>query len=87
MPIDYSLLRNLTARELTRALRRDGFFLDRQRGSHRQYRHPDDRRRVTVSYHRSGATFAVKTLKTMIEVQAEWTEVDLVRLGILKETK
>ena len=84
MPIDYSNLRSVTAREVVRALIQDGFELDRQRGTHQQYRHPDDRRRVTVSFHKSGDTFRVKTLKTIIEQQAKWTEDDLKRLKLLK---
>lgn len=84
MPIDYSKLRSVTAREIVRALLLDGFELDRQRGSHQQYRHPADSRRATVSFHRPGDTFRLKTLKTIIELQARWEEDDLRRLGILK---
>jgi predicted RNA binding protein YcfA (HicA-like mRNA interferase family) len=75
--IDYSKLRSLTARELIR----DGFYLDRQSGSHQQYYHPDGRR-VTVSFHSLDNTFRPKTLKSMIEKQAKWTEQDLIRLNI-----
>ncbi|KJU84360.1 hypothetical protein MBAV_003445 [Candidatus Magnetobacterium bavaricum] len=28
---------------------------------------------MTVSYHKSGETFAPQILKSMIEIQAEWT--------------
>lgn len=83
MAINYSRLQSLTARELISALVRDGFTLDRQVGAHQHYIHPD-RRRVTVSFHRSGDTFSLKTLKRMIEDQARWTEDDLRRLGLLK---
>ena len=82
MSINYAQLRSLTARELISALLRDGFVFDRQVGSHQHYRHPADRRRVTVSFHRSGDTFKIKTLKTMIEDQARWTEQDLKRLKL-----
>ena len=82
-PGHYTRLYGLTARELNAALVRDGFVLDRQRGSHQHYRHPDGRR-VTVAYHRPGSTFAPKTLKSMIEDQAQWSEKDLVRLGLLR---
>lgn len=82
MTIDYGRLRILTARELISALIRDGFTLDRQSGSHQHYRHPDGRR-VTVSFHRPGETFAPKTLKRIIEDQAHWTEEDLARLNLL----
>ena len=83
MAIDYSKLRSLTARRLIRALERDGFVLVWSKGAHRRYRHPDGRS-VTVSFHRSGETFKPKTLKSMIEVQARWTEEDLKRLKLLK---
>mgnify|MGYP001051193510 CR=1 FL=1 len=83
MALDYSRLRSLTVRELISALIRDGFALDRQAGSHQLYLHPDGRR-VTVSFHRPGDTFEVKTLKAMLELQARWTEKDLVRLKLLK---
>jgi len=81
--IDYSRLRSLTARRLINALTREGFSLDRQSGSHQQYLHPDGRR-VTVSFHHPNDTFRSKTLKSMIERQAKWTEDDLRRLKLLK---
>ena len=82
MAINYSHLRGLTARELISALARDGFVLDRQAGAHHLYLHPD-RRRVTVSFHRPGETFEMKTLRTVIETQARWTEEDLKRLKLI----
>jgi len=75
-------LRALTARELIGALRRDGFALVRQKGSHRHFRHPDGRR-ATVSFLHASDTFPTGTLRSMIEIQAEWTEFDLQRLGLL----
>ncbi|MCD6335153.1 MAG: type II toxin-antitoxin system HicA family toxin [Candidatus Latescibacteria bacterium] len=83
MSIDYSKLRGVTARKITAALRSDGFYLRSQRGSHQRYHHPDGRK-VTVSYHRSGDAFRPKTLRSIIERQAEWTENDLHRLKLLK---
>jgi len=83
MGIDYSRLRSLTARELISARIRDGFALDRQVGAHQHYLHPDGRR-VTVSFHRPGETFEVKTLRAMIELQAGWSEEDLKRLKLVK---
>lgn len=80
--IDYSRLRSVTARNLIAALEADGFILDRQKGSHRLYKHIDGRR-VTVSFHRSSETFTVKTLKSMIESQARWCEDDLHRVKLL----
>jgi hypothetical protein len=59
----------------------DSIFV-RQRGSHQRYRHPDGRR-VTVAPHGGGDTFTIKTLKSMIELRARWTEVDLQRLKLI----
>ena len=83
MGIHYSHLRSLTARELISALARDGFVLDRQAGAHQLHLHPDGRR-VTVSFHRPGETFEIKTLRTMIENQAHWTDEDLKRLKLTR---
>ena len=83
MAIDFARLRGLTAREMAAALSRDGFTIDRQRGSHRLYYHADGRR-VTLAYHTSGDTFPIGTLRSMVERQARWTEDDLRRLGLGK---
>jgi len=82
MAIQYGVLRSVTARDMVRALMQDGFFLRSQEGSHKRYQHPDGRR-ITVTYHRSSATFPPKTLKSMIERQAHWSEEDLRRLALL----
>ena len=82
MAIDYRRIRSLTARELIAALKRDGFFFVRQTGSYRRYRHSDGRR-VTVAPHSGGETFSIKTLQTIIERQACWTENDLKRLNLI----
>jgi predicted RNA binding protein YcfA (HicA-like mRNA interferase family) len=81
--IDYSKLHSLTAKDLIRALIKDGFYLERKSGAHHQFLHADNRR-VTVSYHHSGDTFKLRTIKSMIEIQAQWTEDDLKRLKIIK---
>jgi predicted RNA binding protein YcfA (HicA-like mRNA interferase family) len=80
--IDYSRLRSVPARGLASALHDDGFELHRQKGSHRLYRHTDGRR-VTLSFHHSSDTFPLGTLKSIIEIQARWTETDLRRLGLI----
>lgn len=81
--IHWRRLRGLTARELVGWLLRDGFTLHRQSGAHQRHRHPDGRR-VTVSFHHPGETFAIGTLRSMIEVQARWREEDLVRLKLVR---
>ena len=82
MGIDYSRLRGLTAREIVSALIRDGFYLRSQPGSHQRYYHPDGRR-VTVSFHKASDTFPPKTLRSMLESQAQWDEDDLKRLRLI----
>lgn len=82
MALNYAKLRNVTAREIISALIRDGFMFDRGSGSHQIYYHPD-RRRVSVTFHAPSATFTRKTLKSMIEKEARWTEADLKRLKLL----
>lgn len=79
---DYSKLRSLTARQIIRALQADGFALTRQKGSHRHYHHPDGRR-VTISFHHTSDTFRLGTLRSIVEIQARWTDEDLRRLDLL----
>ena len=83
MGVNYARLRSLTAREIISALIRDGFNFDRASGSHQIYFHPDGRR-VTVTFHGPGDTFAPGTLKSMIEKEARWTEEDLSRLKLTR---
>ncbi len=80
--VPYGRLRTLSARKLIGALFRDGFVLVRQEGSHQQYRHLDGRR-VTVTFHSLNQTFPLKTMKSMVELQARWLRRDLERLGLL----
>jgi predicted RNA binding protein YcfA (HicA-like mRNA interferase family) len=79
----WASVRSLTARQIVNALLRDGFTLRSQSGSHRRYRHPDGRC-VTVSYHHPGQTFPPKTLRSMLEEQAGWSEQDLRRLKLIR---
>jgi len=81
--VNWSQLRALTKRRVNQGLLADGFYIKRTKGSHYQYAHPDGRR-VTIDFHHSGDTFRRKTLKSIIELQAQWTESDLRRLKLLK---
>ena len=82
MAIDYSRLRSLRARRLIRALKQDGFYEERSKGAVHLFKHPDGRR-TTLHLHNMGQTFAVGTLKAIIEKQVRWEETDLERLGLL----
>jgi len=79
----HSQLRKVTVRELCAALERDGFVLDRQRGSHRVYYHPGDKRRVVIPCHRPRAPLPIETLAA-IAGDIGWTEDDLRRLKLIK---
>lgn len=83
MPIDYQQIRNITAREIENALFRDGFLLTRSTGSPRRYSHEASGRRVSISWHSRSQTFKPSTLRSIIERQANWTEADLIRLGLI----
>jgi predicted RNA binding protein YcfA (HicA-like mRNA interferase family) len=39
----------MKVREIIKRIERDGWYLDRTRGSHRQYKHPQKRGLVTVA--------------------------------------
>jgi predicted RNA binding protein YcfA (HicA-like mRNA interferase family) len=81
-----SKVRALTAGEIIRALVADGFFLRKSRrgGGHQRYYHADGRR-VTLRFHGTNTTFVPKTLRSIIEEQAGWTEEDLKRLDLISE--
>lgn len=59
---------HMTANEVLRALRADGWIEDTQRGSHRQFAHPVKPGKVTVAMHGT-RTLPPKTLAS-IAVQA-----------------
>jgi predicted RNA binding protein YcfA (HicA-like mRNA interferase family) len=59
-------------RDLLRKLEQDGWYLARQRGSHRQYKHPEKPGTVTVPGHPSDELHA-KTLSSILK-QAGYKE-------------
>lgn len=75
-------LRNTPVRELVRALRHDGFFLEREtRTGGRIYSHPDDRITV-IHYHHGSDTLTRRTLRSVLEA-TRWTLEDVRRLGLI----
>ena len=74
-------VRHVSVRRLIAALERDGFWFDGGKSSHLRYRHADGRQ-VTVSFHRSGATFRDGTLNSILR-QTRWTTADFFRLGLI----
>ncbi|HGE72213.1 TPA: type II toxin-antitoxin system HicA family toxin [Candidatus Poribacteria bacterium] len=77
-------LRSISAIDLVKALKRDGFILKRQHGSHRIYLNPSNNRQVIVPYHHAGESLRIGTLTKLIN-DAGWTDDDLIRLGLMKK--
>ena len=71
-------LRNVTARELARALEKAGFVMQRQKGSHATYRHPESKLTTVVPMH--GGDVARPLLK-MILKQAGVSEAEFEALS------
>ncbi len=55
----------MTIREVLKLIEADGWYLDRQRSSHRQFKHPTKPGVVTVAGH-PPKTLARKTLKSLV---------------------
>jgi predicted RNA binding protein YcfA (HicA-like mRNA interferase family) len=45
----------------------DGWYLARQKGSHRQYKHPDKKGLVTIAVHKLSDDIAIGTLKSILK--------------------
>ncbi len=74
--------KNITARKLINALRRDGFVITTSKKGALIFRHPDGRR-VDVHFKHPGQTFPPGTLKAIIRDEARWTLHDLKRLNLI----
>ncbi|KAF0212648.1 MAG: hypothetical protein FD139_212 [Methylocystaceae bacterium] len=70
-------LPNVTAKELVRALEKAGFVLQRQKGSHATFRHPETKRTTVVPLHSGDVK---RPLLKMILLQAGLTEEELLKL-------
>ncbi len=77
----WNQLKNTTADELIKALKKDGFEYDETSGAVQVYRHPDGRR-VTIHYHPK-KTYGAGLLKQLIS-DIGWSEADMKRLKLIK---
>jgi predicted RNA binding protein YcfA (HicA-like mRNA interferase family) len=59
-------LPRVTARQAERAIFKDGWYLEKSSGGHRQYRHAAKGGYVTIALH-SGTILAPKTLKSILD--------------------
>jgi len=71
-------LPRVSARELVRALEKEGFVFSRAKGGHRVYCHPATGKRVTVPYH-AGRVIPPGTLANILR-EAGVTRDDLLEL-------
>jgi len=53
-------------KELIKLIEADGWYLERQRGSHRQYKHAVKKGLVTVAHHGLTETVAPKMLRSIL---------------------
>jgi predicted RNA binding protein YcfA (HicA-like mRNA interferase family) len=57
----------MKARALIKLIEADGWFLIRQKGSHRQYKHPVKQGLVTISAHKESDEIAPGTLNSVLK--------------------
>ena len=57
----------MTYKEILKVLEEDGWFLLRQKGSHRQYKHPVKKGLVTIAHHGLTEIIGPKMLKSILK--------------------
>lgn len=57
----------VTVKEILKILKKDGWFEVRQKGSHKQFKHPIKKAIVTVSFHKSSDELASGTLNSILK--------------------
>ncbi len=77
----WAQLKNLTADDLVRALKRDEWACDMKGGSMRIYLSPASNRRVVIHYHPK-KTYGPKMLQGLLD-DIGWTEDDMRRLKLI----
>lgn len=59
-------MKRFTAQEVISILRKNGFILVSQRGSHQKWRNPETKKQVIVAYHK-GKQLPEGTLKSIVK--------------------
>ena len=54
-------------KEIIKIIEKDGWYLLKQKGSHRQYKHPGKSGRVTIAHHGVTQDVSPKMLKTILK--------------------
>ncbi len=57
----------MKTREVVKLITKDGWFLVRQKGSHRQYKHPVKKGLVTISAHKMSDEISAGTLNSVLK--------------------
>ena len=57
----------MKVRDIIKLIENDGWFLVRQKGSHRQYKHEEKRGLITISIHRLSDDVAIGTLNSILK--------------------
>ena len=71
------------AKQLIKALKKDGFTQDTELRTERIYRHPDGRK-VSIHYHTGSETYGASLLQSLFE-DIEWTENKMIELKLIKK--
>ena len=57
----------MKVKEIIKIIEKDGWFMVRQKGSHKQYKHPTKIGLVTISGHKSSDDIAPGTLNSILK--------------------
>lgn len=57
----------MKAKEVIKLLEKEGWYLSRQKGSHKQYKHPTKKGLVTVAAHKLSDDIATGTLNSIFK--------------------
>ena len=60
-------MNNENIKEILKLLKKDGWIKIRQRGSHKQFKHPSKPGLVTISYHKLSDDIAPGTLNSILK--------------------
>ncbi|MBI5075668.1 MAG: type II toxin-antitoxin system HicA family toxin [Nitrospirae bacterium] len=81
-PKYWDQLKNLTADDIVRALKKYGYVKDESSGAVHVYLHPQTRNRVTIHYH-PRKTYGPNLLKGLLDVIG-WSIEDMKKLKLIK---
>jgi predicted RNA binding protein YcfA (HicA-like mRNA interferase family) len=57
----------MKVKEIIKLIEKDGWYLARQKGSHKQYKHPSKKGLVTISGHKPSDEIALGTLNSILK--------------------